>query len=241
MYDQNNMQSGSAYEAGATSTVDAGLRQHMLRVYNAVGAGLALSGVAAFAVFSIPALQAIFMNPLVSMVIGIGLLVFLWFGMNPNKAMQQPLASLKTKYYIFCAALGTTLAYVFAVYSGASVARVFFITASMFGGISLLGYTTKKDLSGFGSFLLMGLIGIIVAMLVNIFLKSTGLSFVISIVSVLVFTGLIAWETQAAKRLYNPANADETNAKLAILSALGLYINFINLFQTLLRLFGNRN
>ncbi len=242
MFDQNKpYQSGSAYDgAAAGATVDAGLRGHMLRVYNAVGGGLAVSGIAAWLVFAVPPLRAVFMNPMVSMVVGIGLLLFLWFGMNVQKAMQQPLAALQTKYYVFCAALGTTLAYIFAVYEAGSIARVFFITAAMFGGVSLLGYTTKRDLSGMGSFLLMGLIGIIIASIVNIFLKSTGLHFMVSIIAVLVFTGLIAYEAQNAKRMYSPANGDETNHKLAIFSALGLYISFINLFQTLLSLLGNR-
>lgn len=240
MFNQENetLRSGSAYQA-STTTIDAGLRAHMLRVYNTVAAGLALSGAVAYGVYSIPALAQIFMNPLVSMAIGIGLLVFLWFGMNPNKMMQQSVASVRSRYYIFCAALGTTLAYIFVIYSGASVARVFFITAAMFAGTSLFGYTTKRDMSSIGGFLLMGLIGIILASIVNMFLHSTGLQFVVSIISVLVFTGLIAFESQNAKRFYT--GNEEQDQKMAVFSALGLYINFINLFQTLLQLLGNRH
>lgn len=244
MFEQDNynqsgsLESGSAY--AGTTTHDAGLRSHMIRVFNTVAAGLGLSGLVAFAVASVPALAAIFMNPAVNMVIGIGLLLFLWFGMSPAKAMQQSAASLAIKYYIFTALLGATMAYVFIVYSGASLARVFFITAAMFAGTSLIGYTTKRDLSGMGTFLLMGLIGIVIASLVNMFLQSSGLAFVVSIIGVVVFTGLIAYEAQNAKRMYNSGNSDETNRKLAIFSALGLYINFINLFQTLLHLLGNR-
>lgn len=241
MLDQDNQfaSSGSAY-AQSTTTYDAGLRSHMIRVFNTVAAGLAVSGGVAFAVASIPFLAQIFMNPMVNMIVGIGLLMFLWFGMSPARAMQQSVASLQTKYYVFTALLGATMAYIFAVYSGAVLARVFFITAAMFAGTSLIGYTTKRDLTGMASFLLMGLIGIILASVVNIFLKSSGMAFVISIISVLVFTGLIAFEAQNAKRMYSAGNADETNHKLAIFSALGLYINFINLFQTLLRIFGNQ-
>lgn len=235
--DQNTVQAGSAYES--STTVDAGLRAHMIRIYNTVAAGLALSGAVAYGIFSIPALQAIFLNPIVSTVTGIGILAFLWFGMNPNKIMQQSVASVQAKYYLLCAALGTTLVYVFAVYTGHSVARVFFITAATFGGTALWAYTTKKDLSRWGSFFLMGLVGIIIATLVNMFLKSTGLQFVVSIISVIVFTGLIAFETQNAKRLYS--GNEEADRKMAVFSALGLYINFLNLFQTLLSLFGNRN
>lgn len=237
--DNQFMNTGTAF--AQSTTYDAGLRAHMLRIFNTVGAGLALSGLTAFAVFSVPALQAIFMNPVVSMITGIGLLLFIWFGMNPNKMMQQSVASLRTKYYLFCGVLGTTLSYVFVAYSGESVARVFFITAAMFGGMSLIGYTTKRDLSAMGSFLMMGLIGIILASVVNLFLKSTGLSFVVSVIGVLVFTGLIAFESQNAKRMYSASNGEETNQKLAVYNALSLYLDFINLFQFLLNLLGNRN
>lgn len=243
MNQQNNpFGAGSAYsdQTSGAVTYDAGLRAHMIRLFNAVAAGLAVSGVAAYAVYSIPPLAALFMNPIFSIVLLIGLMGFLWFGMNPNKLLQQSLSAVRTKYYIFTTLLGASLAYIFAVYTGDSVVRVFFITAAAFAGTSLLGYTTKRDLTGMGSFLLMGLIGIILASLVNMFLKSSGMAFVISILSVLIFTGLIAFETQTAKRMYNAANSDDTNHKLAIVSALGLYINFINLFQTLLRLFGDR-
>ncbi len=240
MLNQDNQftTSGSAFTQ--STTYDAGLRAHMIRVFNTVAAGLAVSGLVAYAVAAIPFLAQIFMNPTVNMVVGIGLLVFLWFGMSPAKAMQQSVASLQAKYYIFTALLGATMAYIFVIYSGATLARVFFITAAMFAGTSLIGYTTKRDLSGLGTFFLMGLIGIILASVVNMFLKSSGLAFVVSIVSVIVFTGLIAFEAQNAKRIYSDGNSDETNHKLAIFSALGLYINFINLFQTLLRIFGNQ-
>jgi FtsH-binding integral membrane protein len=237
--DNNYMATGTAF--AQSSTYDAGLRAHMIRIFNTVAAGLAVSGFAAFAVFSVPALQAIFLNPMVNMIVGIGLLVFLWFGMNPNKMMQQSLGTAQLKYYAFTALLGTTLSYVFLLYTQTAILRVFFITAATFGATSLIGYTTKRDLTGMGSFLLMGLIGIVIASLVNMFMHSTGLAFMVSILGVLIFTGLIAFQTQQAKRLYNPANGDDANNKLAIFNALGLYINFINLFQTLLSLMGNRN
>jgi len=241
MLNQDNqyMNTGTAF--GQSATYDAGLRAHMVRIYNTVAAGLAVSGATAYAIATIPVLNAFFMNPVVSMMTGIGLLLFLWFGMSPNSAMQQTVGSFRAKYYIFTALMGTTLAFYFAVYSGGSIARVFFITAATFAGTSLIGYTTKRDLTGMGSFMMMGLVGIILAMLVNIFLKSPGVYFVVSILSVVIFTGLIAFETQRAKQMYNAANGDDTNQKLAIFSALGLYINFINLFTTLLRIFGNRN
>ena len=236
--DNSFMESGTAF--ATAKSFDEGLRAHMIRIFNTVAAGLALSGATAYGVATIPALANFFLNPVVSMVTGLGLLLFLWFGLNPNRMMQQSVTSVQAKYYIFTALLGTTLAYVFLVYSQESLARVFFITAATFFGTSLYGYTTKRDLTSIGTFLMMGLIGIIVASLVNLFLKSSGLGFVISCVGVLVFTGLMAFDAQNAKRLYAGAAGEDTNRKLAVFSALSMYLNFINLFQFLLSILGDR-
>ena len=236
--DNNFMQSGTAF--AGTKSFDEGLRTHMIRIFNTVGLGLAISGLVAYLVASVPALSAIFLNQAVALVMGIGMMLFLWFGMNPNKMMTQSVAAVQTKYYIFTAALGTSLAYVFLAYTHESLARVFFITASMFLGTSLYGYTTKRDLTGIGSFMVMGLFGIIIASVVNFFLHSSGLAFVISWLGVLIFTGLIAFDAQNAKRLYASSAGEDTNRKLAVYSALGLYLNFINLFQFLLSIFGSR-
>lgn len=230
--------SGSAF--ATTKTMDAGLRAHMIRVFNTVAAGLAITALSSLAVFMIEPLRVIFMNPLVSTGIGIGLLVFLWFGMNPNKMMQQSLGTVRMKYIIFTALLGTTMAYIYVAYNVEALTRVFFITSAMFAGTSLYGYTTKRDMSSMGTFLMMGLIGLILAIVVNIFLQSSMMGFVISCVGVLLFTGLIAVQTQNAHRMYNAANPDDLNQKLAIYSAFGLYISFINLFQFLLSLLGGR-
>lgn len=236
--DNNFMQSGTAFTA--TKSFDEGLRAHMIRIFNTVGFGLAISGAVAFLVASVPALSNFFMQPMVAIGLSVGMLLFLWFGLNPSRMMTQSLASLQLKYYLFTAVLGATLAYVFVVYSQESLARVFFITAAMFLGTSLYGYTTKRDLTGIGTFLMMGLIGIIIASVVNIFLKSSGMAFVISWVGVLVFTGLIAFDSQNAKRMYAGSAGDETNRKLAVFSALSLYLNFINLFQFMLSIMGDR-
>jgi FtsH-binding integral membrane protein len=235
---QNNFSSTDTF--AQSKSFDEGLRTHMIRIFNTVAAGLGISGAVAYAVASIPALAAIFMNPAVVLGMGIGMMLFLWFGMSPAKMMQQSLASAQIKYYLFTAAMGTTLAYVFLIYTQGSLARVFFITASMFLATSLYGYTTKRDLTGIGTFLFMGLIGLIIASAVNMFLHSNGMSYVISWVGVLIFTGLIAFDTQNAKRLYAGSASDETNRKLAIYSSLGLYLNFINLMQFLLQLLGDR-
>jgi FtsH-binding integral membrane protein len=149
-------------------------------------------------------------------------------------------ASARTAFFAFSAVMGLSLASVFLVFTGASIARTFFITATMFGATSLYGYTTKRDLSKFGSFLIMGLIGIIIASLVNIFLGSSLLQFAISIIGVLVFTGLTAYDTQSIKQQYAEGFGHETNNKMAVFGALSLYLNFINLFQLLLSLTGQR-
>ncbi|HEY1096377.1 MAG TPA: Bax inhibitor-1/YccA family protein [Alphaproteobacteria bacterium] len=241
MFENNEnsfMQSGTAF--AQSKSFDEGLRAHMIRIYNTVAAGLGVSGAVAYAVATIPALAAFFMQPAVAIGLGIGILLFLWFGLNPSKMMQQSVASLQVKYYLFTAAMGASLAYVFLAYTTESLARVFFITAGMFLGMSLYGYTTKRDLTSFGSFFMMGLIGLIIASLVNIFLQSTGMAFVISCIGVLLFTGLIAFDTQNAKRMYASAAGEETNHKLAIFNAISLYLNFINLMQFLLRIMGDR-
>jgi len=143
-------------------------------------------------------------------------------------------------FWAFAAVMGLSLSSIFAVYTGGSIAKVFFITAGTFGAMSLYGYTTKRDLTQIGSFLMMGLIGIVIASLVNLFLQSDGLSFAISIVGVLVFVGLTAWDTQKIKESYDEAHGAELLAKGAIMGALSLYLDFINLFMMLLRLFGNQ-
>ena len=144
----------------------------------------------------------------------------------------------QTLFWAFAGVMGLSIAWIFQVYTGASVARVFFITAGLFGAMSLYGYTTKRDLSGFGSFLFMGLIGVIIASLVNIFLQSSALHFAVSIIGVLVFTGLTAYDTQRIKELYDEGAGQESLSKLAVMGALSLYLSFINLFMLLLQFFG---
>jgi FtsH-binding integral membrane protein len=150
-------------------------------------------------------------------------------------------ATTRTFYYVFTAVMGVSLSTIFAVYTASSIAQVFFITSSVFAGASLYGYTTKKDISNWGSFLIVGLIGIIVAAIVNIFLQSSALQFAVSVIGVVIFTGLTAYDTQMAKSVFvsGRMTAEET-AKFAITTALNLYLNFINLFQMLLSLLGNR-
>lgn len=221
-----------------TMEIDQGLRSYMLKVYNYMASGLALTGIVAMMTASSETmLQVIYGTPLqwVVMLAPFGFILFLSFGIHKMSA-----ATAQGIFWAFAAVMGLSMASIFLVYTGASIARVFFITASMFAGMSLYGYTTKKDLSGWGSFLFMGLIGIIIAMIVNIFLQSSALEFVISGVGVLVFTGLTAYDTQRIKAIYDEADSPEIAKKKAINGALNLYLDFINLFIMLLHLFGNR-
>ena len=149
-------------------------------------------------------------------------------------------STAQTLFWVYAGLMGLSLSFIFIVYTGTSIARVFFITAGTFAGMSLYGYTTKRDLSGWGSFLFMGLIGVIIASVVNMFLQSTVMHFVISVIGVLVFVGLTAYDTQAIKNIYSESDSDEVYSKKAVMGALRLYLDFINLFIMLLRLFGSR-
>ena len=224
--------------AAAADTMDYGLRAHMLRVYNYMASGLALTGIVALLVASSPAAtHAIFATPLkwVVLLAPIGLVFFLSARIN---RMQASTAS--ALFWVYSALMGAMLASVLLVYTGESVARTFFITAAAFGGLSLYGYTTKKDLSGFGSFLIMGLIGLLIASVVNMFLASSAMQFVISAAGVLIFAGLTAYDTQKIKAMYWDGHDGETSSKMAIMGALNLYMDFINLFLFMLQFLGVR-
>jgi hypothetical protein len=218
--------------------IDVGLRAHMLRVYNYMASGVALTGIVAYAVASSPdMMQVIFGTPLawVVMLAPLAFVLVLSFGIN-----RLSLFATQAIFWVFAAAMGLSLSTIFVVYTGESIARVFFITAASFGALSLYGYTTKRDLTAFGSFLIMGLFGIIIASLVNLFLQSSGLQFAISVIGVLVFAGLTAYDTQRIKSMYLETDAEETAGKKAIMGALALYLDFINLMIMLLHLLGNR-
>ncbi|MCG5239906.1 Bax inhibitor-1/YccA family protein [Azospirillum doebereinerae] len=218
---------------------DEGLRKHMLRVYNFMMIGLAVTGLVAALVASTPALYVpIFTTPL-KWVVMLAPLAFIM--VLSWKFESMSVGALQGTFWAFCAVMGVSMASIFLVFTGASVARVFFITASMFAAMSLWGYTTKTDLSKMGAFLMMGLIGIVIASLVNILVGSTALQFAISVIGVLVFTGLTAYDTQRIKQEYAEHYGHDTNTKLAIMGALSLYLNFINLFQMLMQLMGQRD
>ena len=237
--------------ADRAAAVDAGLRAYMLRVYNYMATAVALTGVVAYATFNaavvtdasgkITALtpfgQTIFSGPLsIVLLLGtLGLVFFISFRIN---SLQYTTAM--ALFMLYAALLGVTLSSIFLTYTGASITRVFFISAASFGALSLYGYTTQRDLSAMGSFLIMGLFGIIIASLVNIFLKSSGLDWAISVIGVGVFAGLTAYDTQRIKEMYDSMDDDGTIGRKAIMGALSLYLDFINLFLMLLRLVGDR-
>jgi len=222
----------------SAAELDAGLRQHMLRVFNYMGLGLVVTGLVAYLVGSTPALyMPIFTTPL-KWVVMLAPLAFVFFFSFRIHAISSSTAQMV--FWLFCGTMGLSMASIFLVFTGTSIARTFMITAVMFGAMSLYGYTTKADLSRFGSFLMMGLVGIIIASIVNIFLGSTALQFIVSVAGVLIFTGLTAWDTQRIKEEYAEHYDSESLNKLAVMGALSLYLNFINLFQLLLNFTGSR-
>jgi FtsH-binding integral membrane protein len=215
---------------------DDALRTFMLALYNYTAIGLAITGAVAYFTFASGLMFA--MGPLMWLFVFAPLGMILYYSFAGRKWSFE---TTRTFYYVFTAVMGVSLSTIFAVYTSTSIAQVFFITAATFAGASLYGYTTKKDLSGWGSFLIVGLIGIVLASIVNIFLQSSALQFAVSIIGVIIFTGLTAYDTQTAKTVFisGRMSAEET-AKFAIEMALNLYLNFINLFQMLLSLLGNR-
>jgi len=247
-YDSNVLRSRSAAGAAA-GEIDAGLRSYMLRVYNYMSGGLAATGVVAYLAYVMAVVdtgqglalsgfgQALYASPLkwVVMLAPLGMVFLLSFRVHKMSVGAAQLA-----FWAFAALMGLSLSSIFLVYTGASIFQVFLITAAAFGSLSLWGYTTKKDISGWGSFLFMGLIGIILAMIVNIFLGSSALQFAISVIGVLVFAGLTAYDTQQIKEMYYVGDDGTVAGRKAIMGALRLYLDFINLFIMLLQLFGSR-
>jgi len=236
--------------AGESVAVDAGLRAHMIRVYNYMAAAVGLTGVVAWFAFNAAVVtneagrmsltsfgQAIYSGPMpiILMLATLGLVFFISFRID--RLQYQTALGL---FMLYAGLLGLALSSIFLKYTGTSITRVFFISAASFGALSLYGYTTRRDLSAFGAFLVMGLIGVIIASLVNIFLASSALSFAISVIGVLVFAGLTAWDTQKIKEMYNVYDDGTVAGRKAVMGALTLYLDFINLFLMMLRLFGDR-
>jgi FtsH-binding integral membrane protein len=227
----------------SSASYSAGLKSHFLKVYNFMAMALSISGAVALGASKSPTLMnALFSNPIIFILfalIPIGLSVYM-----SAKMETLSLNSLTILFAIYSAMIGLTLAPLFLIYTGESIVRIFFISAAVFGSVSLYGYTTKKDLTSFGSFLFMGLIGLVIASLVNIFLKSSMMDFILSIVGLGIFIGLAAFDTQKIKNMYfamsDSGFTDEKIQKVAVMSALQLYLDFINIFIYMLRLFGER-
>ena len=229
--------------ASATAVFDAGLRSYMLAIYNYMASGVLLSGAVALLVASNAAIRAPFFGATgaptllgwIAVFAPLALVFVISFGMN-----RLSESSVKALFWLYTALMGVSLSTVLLAYTGVSVARTFFISAAAFGALSLWGYTTKKDLSGFGTFLIMGLVGLLIAMVVNMFLRSTTMDLVVSVIGVLLFAGLTAYDTQRLKSFYFDEAASVSRGKIVVMGALTLYLDFINLFLFLLRFMGNR-
>jgi hypothetical protein len=249
-FNRNATATRGGYGAEAVA-IDAGLRAHMIRVYNYMAGAVALTGVVAWVTFNLavvtdasgaitsltPFGQAMFQSWLiwVLMLAPLALVFFISFRINSLEA-----GTARLLFFFYAGLLGLSLSTIFLAFTMTSITRVFFVSAAAFGALSLWGYTTKRDLSAFGSFLIMGLIGVIIASLVNIFLKSSALDWTISVIGVLVFAGLTAWDTQKIKEMYDVNDDGTVSGRKAVMGALALYLDFINLFLMLLRIFGDR-
>ena len=234
-----------------THVIDEGLRAYMLKVYNYMASGIFLTGIISLLLFKLSVVMAsdgsitglteignaLYNSSLmwIVMLAPLGVVIYMSFGIK-----KMSVTKAQGTFWVFAALMGASLSSIFLVYTGASITRVFFITAGTFGAMSIYGYTTKRDLTKLGSFLMMGLIGIIIASIVNMFMKSTMMYYVISILGVLIFVGLTAYDTQKIKNMYLATDSGEIMGKKAVMGALTLYLDFINLFIMLLRLFGQR-
>ena len=234
---------------GAVDTLDTGLRAYMLRVYNYMLVGLGLTGAVAWLTANTPLSQVFYNQVTTPNGVALAPNILGWVAIFAPLAMvfflsfriqKMSFATAQTTFWIYSAVMGISLATILFVYTGASIAMTFFVTAGMFGAMSLWGYTTGRDLTGMGSFLFMGLIGLILASVVGMFFHSSQLQFVISVLGVLIFTGLTAYDSQRIKNMYYVGDNGEVAGKKAIMGALSLYLDFINLFMFLLRFMGNR-
>lgn len=232
-YDQNL---AAADAAGSTLAVDVGLRDYMLRIYRYMAGGVGLTAVVAWLTYQLIGPELL-QSPLMWVFILAPLALVFFMSARIN---TLSVSTARLVFFVYAALVGISLSILLHIYTSSSIARVFFVAAATFGALSLFGYTTRRDLSGFGTFLFMGLIGIIIASLVNLFLRSTGLDWLISVVGVGVFSGLTAYDTQRIKAMYDSTDDQTAAGRKSVIAALSLYLNFINLFMMLLRLAGGR-
>jgi uncharacterized protein len=253
-FDRNYATAARGVGAGRAVAIDAGLRAYMIRVYNYMGMGVGLTGVVAWLAYQLaggdglvitarsisgvtPFGQLVF-NPMAQIVLALGTLGLVFYISARISRLQ--VGTALGLFMLYAGLLGLLLTPIFLQYTHTSIVRVFFISAASFGGLSLYGYTTQRNLSAFGSFLVMGMIGLVIAMVVNLFLQSGAMAFVISVAGVLIFAGLTAWDTQRIKEMYDPMEDGTIAGRKAVMGALQLYLDFINLFMFLLRLMGDR-
>jgi len=237
---RNAQRLGSVPRAGGdvAGRFDEGLRKHMLSIYNYMTSGILLTGIVALLAFNSGVAETIFTGGILRWIVALSPMIVVFamsFGAN-----RFSTATLQAMFWGFAVLMGLSLSSVFLVYTGGSIATTFFATAAAFAGLSLWGYSTKKDLSGMGSFLIMGVIGLLVAMIINMFLKSPAFHYAISFIGVLIFAGLTAYDTQRLKTEYQYLRGTEFAGKAVILGALNLYLDFINMFTFLLQFLGNR-
>tara|TARA_B110001454_G_scaffold89429_1_gene85411 strand:+ start:1213 stop:1920 length:708 start_codon:yes stop_codon:yes gene_type:complete len=232
------MSFGAGASAATQASYDAGLRSYMLSVYNYMASGVLLTGLVAMLFAGSGLAYQVLAGPgilkYVIMFAPLAFVLVLSFGIN-----KLSTAAAQGLFWAYAAVMGLSMASIFLVYTGTSIAQTFFATAAAFAGLSLVGYTTKKDLSGFGTFLIMGLVGLIVASLINIFLKSSVMDLAISAIGVLIFAGLTAYDTQRIKESYAYVAGTDMAGKSVVMGALSLYLDFINLFMMLLRFMGS--
>lgn len=224
-------------QAMGASGVDQGLRRHMLAIYNYMASGVLLTGIVAMLFASSGLVLQVMSSPLgwLIQLAPLGFVLAMSFGLN-----RMSTGTLQMLFWAYCTVMGLSLSLIFLIYTGGSIALAFFSAAGAFAGLSLVGYTTKKDLSAMGAFMVMGLIGLIIASLLNLFFQSPGLYWATSILGVLIFAGLTAWHTQSLKEQYGYVRGSELEGKSVVMGALSLYLDFINMFLYLLRFLGNR-
>ena len=229
----------TAQGARIDAATDAGLRAHMLRIYNYMASAVLLSGIVAYVIASSPMLTALMVKSPLRWVFMLAPLAFVFIMSWRFERMSK--ASLQAMFWAYAACIGVSFAAILLYFTGASVARAFFMAAGLFAGLSLYGYTTKADLSKLGTILMVGMVVVFIASVVNIFLGSSALQFAVSIVGLLVFLGLTAWDTQRIKDTYLEYAGTEVEGKIAVMDSLGLYINFVAIFQFLISLTGQRD
>lgn len=220
----------------ARASVDAGLRAHMQSIYNRMCLGVLVTAITSFVVANSPVLLQLFLGGPQAYVVMLAPLAVVWFGFNP---MTMSSSKLRISFFLLSVLYGISFATIFIAYAKEDIARAFFIASAMFAGLSIFGYTTRKNLDGMRTFIVMGIIGVLIASLVNLFVQSSMMMHIISAVAIIAFAGMTAWQTQNMKEMYSAAHGAESNSRMAWSAALNLYISFIAMFSHILHLIGN--